>query len=139
MVCKIPLVGLCCTNNRGRARFQNGITKDRRAGKGDWTAQIRGWYTYSLIVPSDDRNDILFHQNAITLSALIPFHGASEGQSTFTPISTEETQRIDKDFMRWRKEWVDRRKVYKESVYDCVLSCHIFKGANTKILALLAS
>lgn len=59
-------------------------------------------------------------ENAITLSALIPFHGASEGQSTFTPISTEETQRIDKDFMRWRKEWVDRRKVYKDFISQLV-------------------
>lgn len=34
-------------NKRSRARFQNGITKDHRAGKGDWTGQIRGWYTNS--------------------------------------------------------------------------------------------
>lgn len=90
-------------------------------------------------MPDGDGADILFHQNSITLGALISFRGTSEGQSTITPMSAEDIQRIDKDFMRWRKEWVDRRKVYKELVCDCVLSYHIFKSANARVLGLLAN
>ncbi|OWT40675.1 hypothetical protein J008_01863 [Cryptococcus neoformans] len=59
-------------------------------------------------------------ENSITLGALIPFRGTSEGQSTITPMSAEDIQRIDKDFMRWRKEWVDRRKVYKEFISQLI-------------------
>ncbi|KIR63677.1 hypothetical protein I314_03082 [Cryptococcus bacillisporus CA1873] len=59
-------------------------------------------------------------ENEITLGALVPFRGEPGGQSTITPMSAEDIQRIDKDFIRWRKEWVDRRKIYKESVCDCI-------------------
>ncbi|KIR55067.1 hypothetical protein I315_02304 [Cryptococcus gattii Ru294] len=59
-------------------------------------------------------------ENEITLSALVPFRGEPGGQSTITPMSAEDIQRIDKDFIRWRKDWVDRRKIYKESVCNCI-------------------
>lgn len=71
-------------------------------------------------MPSDGGGDILFRQNEITLSALVPFRGEPGGQSTITPMSAEDIQRIDKDFIRWRKDWVDRRKIYKESVCNCI-------------------
>ncbi|KIR37323.1 hypothetical protein I307_00166 [Cryptococcus deuterogattii 99/473] len=57
-------------------------------------------------------------ENEITLSALAPFRGEPGGQSTITPMSAEDIQRIDKDFIRWRKEWVDRRKVYKDQLVE---------------------
>ncbi|WVF66221.1 hypothetical protein IAT40_000961 [Kwoniella sp. CBS 6097] len=52
-------------------------------------------------------------ENAITLKALLPFRGDSNG-APINPLSAEGTKRIDADFNKWRKEWVDRRKVYKE-------------------------
>nr|XP_031863618.1 uncharacterized protein CI109_000870 [Kwoniella shandongensis]KAA5530690.1 hypothetical protein CI109_000870 [Kwoniella shandongensis] len=57
------------------------------------------------------------NDNEVTLSALLPFRGdASGGQSNITPLSAEDTKKIDAEFNKWRKEWVDRRKVYKELI-----------------------
>ncbi|WVQ93843.1 hypothetical protein IAU59_000921 [Kwoniella sp. CBS 9459] len=52
-------------------------------------------------------------ENEITLRALLPFRGDTNGAAV-NPLSAEDTKRIDADFNKWRKEWVDRRKVYKE-------------------------
>ncbi|OCF36103.1 hypothetical protein I316_01975 [Kwoniella heveanensis BCC8398] len=52
-------------------------------------------------------------ENEITLKALLPFRGDSNG-TPVNPLSAEDTKRIDAEFNKWRKEWVDRRKVYKE-------------------------
>ncbi|WVQ91453.1 hypothetical protein IAS59_005251 [Cryptococcus gattii] len=59
-------------------------------------------------------------ENETTLSALVPFRGEPGGQSTITPMSAEDIQRIDKDFIRWRKDWVDRRKIYKDLISQLV-------------------
>ncbi|ODN76067.1 hypothetical protein L202_06009 [Cryptococcus amylolentus CBS 6039] len=45
--------------------------------------------------------------------ALEPFLDTSGGKPAITPMSAEEIKKIDQDFAKWRKEWVDRRKVYK--------------------------
>jgi 26S proteasome regulatory subunit (ATPase 3-interacting protein) len=53
-------------------------------------------------------------QSEVTLDALLPYRGDEEGRSKVDPLSEEEMKAIDDDFARWRKQWVDRRKVYKE-------------------------
>ncbi|WVQ80354.1 hypothetical protein IAT38_002459 [Cryptococcus sp. DSM 104549] len=53
-------------------------------------------------------------ENDITLRALLPFRGTADAQATVAPMSADDTAKIDKEFTRWRKEWVDRRKVYKD-------------------------
>ncbi|WVN90928.1 uncharacterized protein L203_106173 [Cryptococcus depauperatus CBS 7841] len=55
-------------------------------------------------------------QNEITLRALLPFRGASDDQPTVIPMSANDTKKIDAEFTKWRKEWVDRRKIYKELI-----------------------
>ncbi|WWC58071.1 uncharacterized protein I303_100606 [Kwoniella dejecticola CBS 10117] len=52
--------------------------------------------------------------NDITLKALALFRSTSDGEAAINPLSAEETKQIDKDFNKWRKEWTDRRKIYKE-------------------------
>ncbi|OCF71233.1 hypothetical protein I204_08186 [Kwoniella mangroviensis CBS 8886] len=52
--------------------------------------------------------------NEITLKALAPFRSTSDGEAAINPLSAEETKKIDMEFTKWRKEWVDRRKIYKE-------------------------
>ncbi|WWD05887.1 hypothetical protein V865_003971 [Kwoniella europaea PYCC6329] len=52
--------------------------------------------------------------NEITLKALAPFRSTSDGEAAVNPLSAEETKKIDMEFTKWRKEWVDRRKIYKE-------------------------
>ncbi|WWC66887.1 uncharacterized protein I206_100794 [Kwoniella pini CBS 10737] len=53
-------------------------------------------------------------ENDITLKALAPFRSTSNGEAAINPMSAEETKKIDNDFNKWRKEWTDRRKIYKE-------------------------
>ncbi|WVQ76279.1 hypothetical protein IAR50_005944 [Cryptococcus sp. DSM 104548] len=45
--------------------------------------------------------------------ALELLRGTSGDKPAVTPMSAEETKKIDQDFRKWRKEWMDRRKVYK--------------------------
>ncbi|WRT63665.1 uncharacterized protein IL334_000588 [Kwoniella shivajii] len=52
--------------------------------------------------------------NEITLKALAPFRASTNGEAAVNPMSTEDIKKIDVDFTRWRKEWAERRKVYKE-------------------------
>jgi 26S proteasome regulatory subunit (ATPase 3-interacting protein) len=42
----------------------------------------------------------------------VPFRDA--GGETVEPMSQEEIKAIDEGFAKWRKIWVERRKVYKE-------------------------
>ncbi|WVR03456.1 hypothetical protein IAU60_000447 [Kwoniella sp. DSM 27419] len=51
--------------------------------------------------------------NDTTLKALLPFRGDA-GEAHANPLSAEDTKAIDEDFTKWRKEWVNRKKVYKE-------------------------
>ncbi|WWC85760.1 uncharacterized protein L201_000626 [Kwoniella dendrophila CBS 6074] len=53
-------------------------------------------------------------ENEITLKALSPFRGTADGEAAVNPLSAEETKKIDVEFAKWRKEWVDRRRVYKD-------------------------
>ncbi|KAK8845437.1 hypothetical protein IAR55_006150 [Kwoniella newhampshirensis] len=53
--------------------------------------------------------------NEITLKALLPFRGdMNGGQSSIEALSAEKIKKIDVHFIKWRKEWTERRKVYKE-------------------------
>lgn len=56
----------------------------------------------------------LTFQNQATLQSLLPYRGEGDGSSKVVPLSEEEMKAIDGEFARWRKQWVDRRKVYKE-------------------------
>jgi len=53
-------------------------------------------------------------QNEKTLEALEPYRADNDGGSKVDPMSEEEMKAIDGEFLRWRRQWVDRRKVYKE-------------------------
>ncbi|ORY34339.1 Tat binding protein 1-interacting protein-domain-containing protein [Naematelia encephala] len=53
-------------------------------------------------------------ENEMTLRAILPFRGSADSKSNATPMSAEDTRRIDEEFIKWRKEWVSRRKMYKE-------------------------
>lgn len=57
---------------------------------------------------------MLTFQNQATLESLLPYRGEGDGSSKVVPLSEEEMKAIDREFARWRKQWVDRRKVYKE-------------------------
>ncbi len=48
------------------------------------------------------------------MKALLPFRGSADGETTMIPLSAEETQKVDDEFAKWRKEWTSRKKVYKE-------------------------
>lgn len=50
----------------------------------------------------------------MTLKALVPFRGSADAKATIAPMSVEDTKKIDDEFVKWRKEWIARRKVYKE-------------------------
>ena len=45
-----------------------------------------------------------------TMNYLIPLRSGT------SLISTEEIEQLDKDWVKWRKEWVDRRKVFMKYV-----------------------
>jgi 26S proteasome regulatory subunit (ATPase 3-interacting protein) len=47
------------------------------------------------------------------MSALAPYRGEG-GTSLIQPLDDKEIKKIDEDWVRWRKEWETRRKVYKE-------------------------
>jgi 26S proteasome regulatory subunit (ATPase 3-interacting protein) len=47
------------------------------------------------------------------LNALLPYRGEG-GVSSIKPLDDDEIKKIDEDWMKWRKEWEKRRKVYKE-------------------------
>lgn len=53
-------------------------------------------------------------QNDTVLDQLAPFR--SKGEAAAKPMSAEETAAIDTEFAKWRKYWVERRKLYKSSV-----------------------
>ncbi|WOO86047.1 homologous-pairing protein 2 [Vanrija pseudolonga] len=53
----------------------------------------------------------LTHQNTMTLAALAPFRG--DGEAKADPMSAADRDVIDKGWIRWRKEWTDRKKLYK--------------------------
>ncbi|KAL1404986.1 hypothetical protein Q8F55_008603 [Vanrija albida] len=50
-------------------------------------------------------------ENTITLAALAPFRG--DGEAKVDPMSAADRDVIDKGWVRWRKEWTDRKKMYK--------------------------
>ena len=52
-------------------------------------------------------------QNDVTLQAILPFRGTG-GNKAIVPLSAGEIKKIDDDFAKWRKEWMNRKKVYKE-------------------------
>ncbi|ORX34637.1 Tat binding protein 1-interacting protein-domain-containing protein [Kockovaella imperatae] len=51
--------------------------------------------------------------NASSLRVLLPLRGTGEGPKV-EPMSAEEIKKVDALFLKWRKEWINRRKVYKE-------------------------
>lgn len=53
-------------------------------------------------------------QNDTVLDQLVPFR--SKGEAAAKPMSAEETAIIDTEFAKWRKYWVERRKLYQSSV-----------------------
>ncbi|CAD6583748.1 MAG: hypothetical protein TREMPRED_003645 [Tremellales sp. Tagirdzhanova-0007] len=52
--------------------------------------------------------------NKTTIRSLIPFRGTDDDGSPIIPLSAEETKKIDDDFIQWRKEWTNRKKVCKD-------------------------
>jgi 26S proteasome regulatory subunit (ATPase 3-interacting protein) len=52
-------------------------------------------------------------QNDATLNALLPYRGEG-GASAVKPLDDAQIKKIDEDWIRWKKEWETRRKVYKE-------------------------
>ncbi len=75
--------------------------------------------------PSDVLNSSHTHcirQNDITLKALLSFRGDSDSKA-IVPLSAEEIKKIDDEFTKWRKEWVNRKKVYKEYVSFDLSQC----------------
>jgi len=38
----------------------------------------------------------------------------NDGAPKIDPLGDEEIKKIDQDFIKWYKQWSDRRKVYKE-------------------------
>ncbi|TXT04399.1 hypothetical protein VHUM_04166 [Vanrija humicola] len=50
-------------------------------------------------------------ENTLTLAALAPFRG--DGEAKADPMSAADRDVIDKSWVRWRKEWTDRKKMYK--------------------------
>ena len=61
-----------------------------------------------------------------TMNYLIPLRSGT------SLISTEEIEQLDKDWVKWRKEWVDRRKVFMKYVLflssDSALTMTIVSG-----------
>jgi hypothetical protein len=51
----------------------------------------------------------------MTSKVLAPYRGV-DGRPKSNPLTPEEIKRIDENFQKWRKTWIDRQKVYKESV-----------------------
>jgi hypothetical protein len=59
-------------------------------------------------------------QNAALLATLKPLRAAAAGDGQDAdelgqsggPMSKEEVEAIDKDWQKWRKEWVARKKLY---------------------------
>ncbi|RXK39104.1 hypothetical protein M231_03609 [Tremella mesenterica] len=55
-------------------------------------------------------------ENDLTTQALAPYRTTDNGQPAVSPLTKDDAKRIDDEFVKWRKEWVDRRKVYKEAL-----------------------
>jgi hypothetical protein len=36
-------------------------------------------------------------------------------------MSEDEMKKVDQEFARWRKQWTDRRKIYKEYAVELLL------------------
>ena len=62
-------------------------------------------------------------QNAKTLAALLPCRGEKGDNGKIQPMSEDEMNKVDQDFSRWRRQWTDRRKIYKEYAVDLPSWC----------------
>lgn len=86
-------------------------TKDLARAIEQAKAEVRSghqpWVTWRGMAELLLKNDSILNQ-------LLPFR--SKGEAAAKPMSAEETAAIDAEFTKWRKYWVDRRKLYKSSV-----------------------
>lgn len=60
-------------------------------------------------------------QNAKTREALLPYRGEKGTSGKNQPMSEDEMKKVDQEFARWRKQWTDRRKIYKEYAVELLL------------------
>jgi hypothetical protein len=64
-------------------------------------------------------------QNSALLASLKPLRAAAAGEGhdadelgqNAGPMSKEEVDSIEKDWQKWRKEWITRKKTSLKSVY----------------------
>lgn len=48
----------------------------------------------------------------MTLRTLAPYRKNCD-EPQVRPLTPEEIKQIDAEFVKWRKQWVDRRRMYK--------------------------